>query len=529
MVGCPYCGEKINREARLCRHCNRTLLYSLVLDRVLSDKESHQFARQWQDFDKKNIRHISFSNYKQAKIEITKLPVTLAWDLSLHQVEELKKTFEIFSLDQRLQGGLPSSYNIEPRAEKSSYAISLFFATITALCLISSAWYLINNPSEEIPTTLNSQDASDISISVKSIETPQKQEAARNEFENSKDHIIDRNKMNELLNATVFIKEKNMVGSGFLVTDDGYIVSNAHVTSKMESPTVILRDGSTFTASKIKEDSRIDASVIKIPIRGADYLRMGDANKLYPGQTVITIGNPGGLSFTVTRGIVSYVGRLIGGVPYIQTDAAINRGNSGGPMINEEFEVVGINSMTSLGEQGISFALPINYLCGKDGLTEGVGTQPSKCDDFKSSTEGLSSANFERKQAEEKNSQPQISSYQKEVFDLKNVLDRKEKEIANESLRLINQIKSLQSELYSDSSNISLKERIEKQIDEKTKEYNYLPKKRIEAQLQYIKQVISVLERQKADPDYNSYSNQIVAQIETLKTQQKTLEISMGN
>jgi len=154
------------------------------------------------------------------------------------------------------------------------------------------------------------------------------------------------------------------VGSGFILTQDGYVMTNAHVVEGADEVIVTLPDKREFKAKIIGSDKRTDVAVVKIDASGLPAVRVGDPNKLKVGEWVMAIGSPFGLENTVTAGIVSAKGRDTGDyLPFIQTDVAINPGNSGGPLINLRGEVVGINSQIysrSGGFMGISFAIPID-------------------------------------------------------------------------------------------------------------------------------------------------------------------------
>ncbi len=156
-------------------------------------------------------------------------------------------------------------------------------------------------------------------------------------------------------------------GSGFVIRRDGVILTNNHVVENAKSITVTLSDGRDFDATVLGRDSKTDLAVLKIDPTGTlPVAKLGDSDALAVGDWVVAIGNPFGLSNTVTAGIVSAKGRAIGSGPYddfIQTDAPINPGNSGGPLLDEHGEVVGINSAIfsqSGGNVGIGFAIPIN-------------------------------------------------------------------------------------------------------------------------------------------------------------------------
>ncbi|SFD35914.1 serine protease Do [Paracidovorax konjaci] len=154
------------------------------------------------------------------------------------------------------------------------------------------------------------------------------------------------------------------VGSGFILTSDGYVMTNAHVVEGAQEVLVTLTDKREFKAKIVGSDKRTDVAVVKIEATGLPAVKVGDMNRLRVGEWVMAIGSPFGLENTVTAGIVSAKQRDTGDyLPFIQTDVAINPGNSGGPLINMRGEVVGINSQIysrSGGFMGISFAIPID-------------------------------------------------------------------------------------------------------------------------------------------------------------------------
>jgi serine protease Do len=154
------------------------------------------------------------------------------------------------------------------------------------------------------------------------------------------------------------------VGSGFILSADGLVMTNAHVVEGAEEVIVTLTDKREFKAKIIGSDRRTDVAVVKIEATGLPHVRIGDVNRLKVGEWVMAIGAPFGLDNTVTAGIVSAKQRDTGDfLPMIQTDVAINPGNSGGPLLNLRGEVVGINSQIysrSGGFMGISFAIPID-------------------------------------------------------------------------------------------------------------------------------------------------------------------------
>ena len=156
------------------------------------------------------------------------------------------------------------------------------------------------------------------------------------------------------------------MGSGFIINADGYVVTNNHVVEGAEKVQVRLSDGRDLAATVVGLDPKTDLALLKVEGRGLPVISLGDSAALQVGEPVMAIGNPFGLQQTVTTGIVSATGRVIGAGPYddfVQTDAPINPGNSGGPLINARGQVIGINSIIfsrTGGSVGIGFAIPVN-------------------------------------------------------------------------------------------------------------------------------------------------------------------------
>lgn len=160
--------------------------------------------------------------------------------------------------------------------------------------------------------------------------------------------------------------QSQSLGSGFVLSNDGYILTNAHVVDAADEITVKLNDKREFKAKVIGADRRTDIALLKIDASGLQAVRVGDPGRLKVGEWVVAIGSPFGFENTVTAGIVSAKGRSLpqeNFVPFIQTDVAVNPGNSGGPLFNMRGEVVGINSQIysrTGGFMGLSFAIPID-------------------------------------------------------------------------------------------------------------------------------------------------------------------------
>ena len=191
-------------------------------------------------------------------------------------------------------------------------------------------------------------------------------------------------------------KERSL-GSGFLIDKDGFIVTNNHVVENADEIKVRLKNGDDFEAIIVGRDPKTDLALIKIEHKEElPFLSLGDSEKLKVGQWVVAIGSPFGLEQTVTAGIVSAKGRVIGSGPYddfIQTDASINPGNSGGPLLNLDGEVVGINTAIISGGQGIGFAIPAN-------LAKGIISQLKKTGEVTRGFLGVSIQNISEEVAE---------------------------------------------------------------------------------------------------------------------------------
>jgi S1-C subfamily serine protease len=155
-------------------------------------------------------------------------------------------------------------------------------------------------------------------------------------------------------------------GSGFILSADGKIITNAHVVEGARTVTVTLTDGRTFTGEVVGTDAVTDVAAVKIEAQDLPTVSLGSTDDLAPGQWAIAIGNPLGLDSTVTAGIISALGRSSSevGIPdkrvqFIQTDAAINPGNSGGPLLNDRGQVIGMNTAIRKDAQGLGFAIPV--------------------------------------------------------------------------------------------------------------------------------------------------------------------------
>jgi serine protease Do len=173
--------------------------------------------------------------------------------------------------------------------------------------------------------------------------------------------------------------QTHSLGSGFIISADGYVLTNAHVIDNADEVVVKLNDKREFKAKVIGKDKRTDVALVKIDAKGLPTVTLGDAARLKVGEWVVAIGSPYGFENSVTAGIVSAKGRSLPGdgyVPFIQTDVAVNPGNSGGPLFNLRGEVVGINSQIysrTGGYMGLSFAIPIDIALDVSNQLKGTG------------------------------------------------------------------------------------------------------------------------------------------------------------
>lgn len=174
-------------------------------------------------------------------------------------------------------------------------------------------------------------------------------------------------------------------GSGFIISTDGQLLTNAHVVAGADTVQVFLQDGRSLTGKVVGVDPVTDVAAIKIEAQSLPTIAIGDSTKLVAGQWAIAIGNPLGLDHTVTAGIISALGRssVEVGIPdkrvrFIQTDAAINPGNSGGPLLNDRGEVIGMNTAIRANAQGLGFAIPIQTAqrIAKQLFSQGKATHP---------------------------------------------------------------------------------------------------------------------------------------------------------
>ena len=254
---------------------------------------------------------------------------------------------------------------------------------VLPLCIIIG-WGLIIIGANMLTNTEDEKEysarklATESTYSEKTVENQAENSAGDEEvtimLENVNNAIVGISRVKGMGSAIFFNNVELNMGTGFIVAADGYIVSNAHVTGEKYSTCyVTLENGSSYTGNVVWSNANLDLSIVKIGASNLKYVNLGDSDSAKIGKTVYAIGNPIGFEFqrTVTSGIVSAVDRTLtleenGTKVYmsdlIQTDATINSGNSGGPLINPNGEVLGVNSIKITSAEGIGFAIPINVI-----------------------------------------------------------------------------------------------------------------------------------------------------------------------
>ncbi len=260
-----------------------------------------------------------------------------------------------------------------------SRMISSFIFTTTLLTLPLTA--ALSESNSNSPSSQEARDFRDVAktatpavVSIK-VEGTQKQSSwSSGDDENGNGNLFNEDFLQKFFGLQKRQNEPQTVAgqaSGFIISPDGYILTNSHVVKGMSEIIVTTNDGKEYRAKVIGMDPNTDVAVIKIEAKDLPYLKFGNSDNLEVGQWVVAIGTPLGLQASLTAGVVSAKGRnnldISGIEDYIQTDAAINRGNSGGPLLNLNSEVVGMNTaivtnMATGGYMGIGFAIPSNLL-----------------------------------------------------------------------------------------------------------------------------------------------------------------------
>ncbi len=265
-------------------------------------------------------------------------------------------------------------YYEEKKKSKEKLMLYCFMVIIIALLLILILKMEVKNET----TTVTGYNAEKVNREEQSINSTKTTENPTiiNKIQNSVNAIVGISKLKQS-GSSIFVgqaEQKLGLGSGVVITDNGYILTNQHVAgNKYSSCYVTLEDGKVYDGSVVWSDSNIDLAIVKINKANLEYLELGDSDTIGLAEDVYAIGNPLGMDFqkTVTKGIISSLNRTIKiegekenvyMEDLIQTDATINEGNSGGALINQQGQLIGINSVKISDAEGIGFAVPINIV-----------------------------------------------------------------------------------------------------------------------------------------------------------------------
>jgi S1-C subfamily serine protease len=358
---CPACGEQISKNAKICRFCNARVSLDIWITALSEDTHRAELAKKILESQGKPFFN-SFGNVRKA-LERKKEPFLK--NLRKEDAEKIGKILEqhkvLFNTDLHAVAQ-PQKTNMKP----AIVTVATIFFLVTA-GLTYQAYQKKNKSVSDIVNEPHSESELTPAFdgNVQKYENPApssngRQREAHPDFE-------------KLLSSTATVLAGDGSGSAFFVSSEGHLISNNHVTKNNKEVEIQTFDGNKFKGKVLRSDSFYDLSLIKIETRSYSPLKLGDATAMRTGDTVWTLGAPHGLAFTVTKGIISFVGRNMGGKAFIQADVAINPGNSGGPMINDQGEVIGINNFIIKQTQGLNFAIPSNYLyMGDDTILKDV-------------------------------------------------------------------------------------------------------------------------------------------------------------
>ncbi len=367
---CPFCAERIQAEATHCRFCQADIRAHLLLKRKVVRSQVSQATRElFALFGPERV-----STYGTLRKRMTQTKKPLVEEANLRECEAAKQIIEHYGGQVtfvRARNSESAVSTVRPSTSRAVEAGS-FLAALFALGI--SLYYYFEPTST--PEPLKAENASsqkiDINIKPDALELEKPIELTESKKEKAlPDAPIH---LKKLIAATAMLSGNGVTGSAFFIHPNGFLITNHHVIDTMTSIEVTTSNGQKYPATLLRKDKDSDLALIRVDGGGPfPTLRMGDATSLEVGETVWTIGAPHGLSFTVTKGIVSFVGRKIKGRAYVQADVAINPGNSGGPMINQKGEVIGINNFIISNAQGLNFAIPINYIyMGPHAISAGV-------------------------------------------------------------------------------------------------------------------------------------------------------------
>jgi S1-C subfamily serine protease len=454
---CPFCGEQILKNARLCRFCKNSVSYDLFVFKIPGDQRRGEISRKIFEVTQKKY-FPSFGAIRKS-LEADQSPFLV--DISQEDVEILAKIFSHFDLGYEQL--------IHKAKNVRNFKMPMAIIGGCLIILVAGFFYISNKNTDQLKQTSTSET---IQVSPTTLSSENSGAEIRSEAPISKE---TRANIENLLISTATIRTQGGSGSAFFVSNEGHLISNQHVTRDQKEVEVLTYDGRRFKGTVLKSQSHYDLSLIKIENKDYPPLKLGDATKLHTGETLWTIGAPSGLEFSVTRGIASYVGRNVGGKAFIQSDADINPGNSGGPMINEQGEVIGVNNFIIKQTSGLNFAIPVNYLYMGSSpiLKDIVPTEPDsgkmvlwrswEGNDSASKVSVSEESHPESFSAPSASSNNDINNLLKQLKDAETLLENFRTKMDNESKSLDQKISVLNIKFQNETT-VSEQEKIEKEI-----------------------------------------------------------------
>lgn len=487
---CPFCGEQILKNARLCRFCKNAVSFDLYVFKIPGDHRRGEIAKKIIEKTQKKY----FSTFGAARKSLENDRDAFLTDATQEDIEAITHILGSFDVgfEQLIHENTPIG-NFKKRTLVIGTCLTGMIAAFFYFSHKTKSPLDQPSTTETFPvqTTLPTETNPNPEIK------PQAQltKEARTNIEN-------------LLISTATILTRGGSGSAFFVSSEGHLISNEHVTKSEKEVEVQTFDGKRHKGIVLKSQPFYDLSLIKIDSRNYPPLRLGDATKLHQGDTLWTIGAPNGLEFSVTKGIVSYVGRNVGGKAFIQTDASINPGNSGGPIINDNGEVIGINNFIIKQTVGLNFAIPVNYVySGPEAILLDViptisdsGTMAT----WRSWERGNPNAAISTTDTQPEsrvappsnNNISDVSNLQKQLRDAEVNLESIRSKMNQLSDELESKIKKLNSD-YANETTLSEQEKISQKIKKLKTEQIDMEIKKVDAFLEYNKTAMGLIIRAK--------------------------------
>jgi S1-C subfamily serine protease len=330
---CFHCAEPVALDARVCPHCGRSALVLVALPAPVADARlRYQVARA-----------LSSRAVPVGPVNA----VTGALAAVTPRLGPLTRSAAYRALEALDTAGLAGEFVPEPTGSGSRTRLFIGAGAVVALLAAGGIWLTRRTPSPA-PARETQRPSAAAPAPVAAMSAP-------------RTPLSSRSVAARVIPSTVLIRCPDSLGSGFVAGPE-LVLTAAHVVCRGgESMTVTTSNGATLPGFAVETDERLDLASVRVPGLEAPALELGDSTFLSPGDRVMAVGNPMGLEFTVSDGIVSSVSQVVFGVSYIQTDVKINPGNSGGPLVDDQGRAVGVVSMKIHGGEGLGFAVPLNY------------------------------------------------------------------------------------------------------------------------------------------------------------------------